>query len=258
MSCVLHFFYDTLLEFAQPVRAHAFVLRCLPPSFSGQEILDVSLDLKPRVPYALQKDSFGNLLEIGRIEAPHSRFRYTVRGSVRRDDSRKVKEPCPALFSLPSPYTRESAAMRAFLEGLSLPDAPKARAWALSEAVRGYLEYVPGSTGVATTAAEAFSAGRGVCQDFAHVYLALARRAGLSARYVNGLPEGEGESHAWCEVWLDGIWTGIDPTRGQWADEGYLRLNTGRDFGDCPMERGVFLGNTAQTQTVFMRVRREA
>ena len=52
--------------------------------------------------------------------------------------------------------------------------------------------------------------------------------------------------------------SGIDPTRGQWADEGYLRLNAGRDFGDCPMERGVFLGNTAQTQTVFMRVRREA
>ena len=82
----------------------------------------------------------------------------------------------------------------------------------------------------------------------------LARQAGLPARYVNGLPEGEGASHAWCEVWLDGVWTGIDPTRGRWTDEGYIRFGVGRDFGDCPMERGVFLGHTSQRQTVFMTV----
>ena len=117
------------------------------------------------------------------------------------------------------------------------------------------MTYLPGVTSVRTTAAEAFSAGQGVCQDFAHVYLALARKAGLAARYVNGLPEGEGASHAWCEVWLDGIWTGIDPTRGRWTGEDYLRFSVGRDFGDCPMERGVFLGLTTQSQTVFMRVR---
>ena len=119
------------------------------------------------------------------------------------------------------------------------------------------MTYLPGVTSVRTTAPEAFAAGQGVCQDFAHIYLALARKAGLSARYVNGLPEGEGASHAWCEVWLDGIWTGIDPTRGRWTGEDYLRFSVGRDFGDCPMERGVFLGLTDQTQTVFMRVRQQ-
>ena len=93
-----------------------------------------------------------------------------------------------------------------------------------------------------------------MCQAFAHVYLALARQAGLAARYANGLPEGEGASHAWCEAWLDGCWTGIDPTRGRWTDEGYIRFGVGRDFGDCPIERGVFLGLTDQRQTVFMRV----
>ena len=116
------------------------------------------------------------------------------------------------------------------------------------------LTYTPGVTGVSTTAAQAFALGQGVCQDYAHVYLALARLCGLSARYVNGLPEGEGASHAWCEVWLDGVWTGIDPTRSRWADEGYIRFGIGRDFTDCPMERGVFVGAANQCQTVFMQV----
>ena len=141
---------------------------------------------------------------------------------------------------------------------LSLPETPRLRAWALAQAVHDGLAYVPGATGVATTAAQAFHEGRGVCQDFAHVYLALARQAGLAARYVNGLPQGEGVSHAWCEVWLDGLWTGIDPTRLQWTNEGYLRFGAGRDFGDCPIERGVFLGSARQEQQVFMRVSQQS
>ena len=145
-----------------------------------------------------------------------------------------------------------------WLAALPLPETPRQRAWALARAVHSRLTYAPGATGVATTAAQAFHNGRGVCQDFAHVYLALARQAGLAARYVNGLPQGEGVSHAWCEVWLDGLWTGIDPTRLQWTDEGYLRFGAGRDFGDCPIERGVFLGSARQEQQVFMRVSQQS
>lgn len=250
----LTFYYDILLEFGEPVTGHAFALRCVPPSFPGQEILDAALDLEPRVPYARQRDGFGNLLQIGRIEEPHDRFRYTVRGTARLDLDRREMEPAMPVFRFPSAYTIPDAAMEAFLEGLHLPEVPRERAWALAEAVGAAMTYVPGVTGVGTTASQAFGAGQGVCQDFAHVYLALARQAGLTARYVNGLPEGEGASHAWCEVWLDGVWTGIDPTRGRWSDESYIRFGVGRDFGDCPIERGVFLGRTAQRQTVFMKV----
>ena len=250
----LHFYYDILLEFGAPVTGHAFALRCMPPSFPGQEILDVTLDLDPQVPYARQRDGFGNLLQIGRVEAPHDHFRYTVRGTARLDLSRRREEPCHPVFRFPSAYTAISPEMEDQLRGLRLPEDPADRAWALAQAVRARMTYAPGETGVATTAAQAYASGRGVCQDFAHVYLALARQAGLAARYANGLPEGEGASHAWCEVWLDGRWTGIDPTRGRWTDEGYIRFGVGRDFGDCPIERGVFLGLTDQRQKVFMRV----
>lgn len=250
----LHFYCDILLEFGALVTGHAFALRCMPPSFPGQEILDVTLDLDPQVPYARQRDGFGNLLQIGRVEAPHDHFRYTVRGTARLDLSRRREEPCHPVFRFPSAYTAVSPEMEDYLRGLRLPEDPADRAWALAQAVRARMTYAPGETGVATTAAQAYASGRGVCQDFAHVYLALARQAGLAARYANGLPEGEGASHAWCEVWLDGRWTGIDPTRGRWTDEGYIRFGVGRDFGDCPIERGVFLGLTDQRQKVFMRV----
>lgn len=254
MSRKLSFFYDILLEFDQPVREHAFTLRCLPPSFPGQEILDMSLELEPHVPYIRQHDSFGNLLQIGYIRQEHQYFRYTARGTAKIDISQRRPEKHLPVFHLPSAYTRPSEAMRNFLAALPLPDNPAELAWKLLLATQQHMTYTPGVTNPSTTAAQAFALGQGVCQDYAHVYLTLARLAGLNARYVNGLPEGEGTSHAWCEVLLDGIWTGIDPTRGQWTDDHYIRFGTGRDFGDCPIERGIFMGLTRQTQTVFMKV----
>lgn len=254
MSRLLHFTYDIRLTFSAPVTRHPFVLRCIPPHLPQQQILDAALSLDPPVPFALQRDSFGNLLQIGRIDSPHDHFCYSVRGTAQMDFGRRPLVRCHPIFRQPSAYTRLSPALADWLASLSLPKNQRDRAWALAQAVHDRLAYTAGSTSVATTAAQAFDAGQGVCQDFAHVYLALARQAGLAARYVNGLPQGEGASHAWCEVWLDGVWTGIDPTRCRWADEGYLRFNVGRDFGDCPIERGVFLGDAGQSQTVFMRV----
>lgn len=257
MSRLLHFNYDVQLEFSQPVQQHSFVLRCLPPNLPEQQILDLSLVVDPAVPLALQRDGFGNLLQAGRIDQPHSHFHYRVRGTALRDDTRRGPEPCHPVFRLASPYTALSPEMKAWLAGLTLPEAPRDRAWALAQAVHERLTYCPGATGVSTTAAQAFAAGQGVCQDFAHIYLALARALGLPARYLNGLPEGEGASHAWCQVYLDERWVGIDPTRLKRTDESYLRFGIGRDFGDCPMERGLFVGGADQQQTVFMRVSAE-
>lgn len=254
MSRLLHFSYDIRLEFSAQVIRHPFVLRCIPPTLPGQQILDVRLTLDPSVSVTFQRDNFGNLLQIGRIDPPHDHFSYSVQGTALLDFTQKRPMPCHPLFRHPSAYTVVSPDLERWLHSLSLPKDERSRAWALARAVHSRLNYVSGTTSVATTAVEVFRSGQGVCQDFAHVYLSLARRSGLAARYVNGLSEGEGASHAWCEVWLNGIWTGIDPTRCQWVDEGYLRFNVGRDFGDCPMERGVFLGAADQTQTVFMRV----
>lgn len=85
----------------------------------------------------------------------------------------------------------------------------------------------------------------------------LCRLSGIPARYVSGLPEGDGGSHAWAEIWDDGYWYGVDPTRHVPVDEGYLKLSMGRDFTDCPIESGLFSGYTDQQQKVYMKVCQE-
>ena len=116
------------------------------------------------------------------------------------------------------------------------------------------MTYQTGVTNVRTTAGEAAQNKTGVCQDYAHIFLALCRMMKIPARYVSGLPVGEGASHAWVEIWFDGKWHGYDPTRNCHVDETYLRFCTGRDFHDCPIEAGVFWGNCIQNQKVYTKV----
>lgn len=136
-----------------------------------------------------------------------------------------------------------------------IPAAEFAVLDALCHAVHSLLRYQPGATGIYTTAEEALAGGRGVCQDYAHVFIALARLAGWHARYCMGLTVGEGATHAWAEIYYEGAWHGFDPTRDCRTDASYLRFATGRDAADCPVEQGTFYGLADQTQTVFMRVK---
>jgi len=114
--------------------------------------------------------------------------------------------------------------------------------------------YESGSTGVETTAEEAFSSGKGVCQDYAHIFICLLRMANISARYVCGLIVGEGESHAWVEVACDGMFIGIDPTYNKFINDEYIKLGVGRDANDCSMNRGVMWGGGKQTQEISVVV----
>jgi transglutaminase-like putative cysteine protease len=114
------------------------------------------------------------------------------------------------------------------------------------------LTYQHGVTGVHTTAAAALAGGRGVCQDYAHVMLAICRAAGLPARYVSGHLVGEGGSHAWVEVVITDPLAGatgqvvavaFDPTHDQRADRGYLTVAVGRDYADVAPTSGTFEGS---------------
>jgi transglutaminase-like putative cysteine protease len=114
--------------------------------------------------------------------------------------------------------------------------------------VHASLEYRTGITGVRTTAAEAAAGGVGVCQDFAHVMLAVCRAVGLPARYVSGHLAGEGASHAWVETLTPvkiGRRTGFtveawDPTHDRRTDSRYLTVATGRDYADVAPLSGTF------------------
>ncbi len=141
-----------------------------------------------------------------------------------------------------------SAVLQAGIEG----DAPDvlAQARALCGAVHARFSYVPGATSVSTTAAEAFYCETGVCQDYAQVMIALCRSVGIPARYVTGLMVGHGATHAWVEVHDGRRWHGFDPTNNTEVDDRYMLFATGRDFEDCPIERGIFRGAAEQTQEI--------
>jgi transglutaminase-like putative cysteine protease len=118
------------------------------------------------------------------------------------------------------------------------------------------MSYVPGSTGVQTSAAEAWSARSGVCQDYAHLVVGALRHVGLPARYVSGYlhPKasaalGEsvvGESHAWVEWWL-GEWVAHDPTNSTMVSDRHVVVGMGRDYRDVPPIKGIVAGSPVTT-----------
>ena len=111
--------------------------------------------------------------------------------------------------------------------------------------------YTPGATTIRTTAEQALTQGTGVCQDYAHVMLAVCRHLGLTARYIAGLLGGEGATHAWTEVYHDGRWIGLDPTHNRMVDDNYITIAHGRDYRDCMLDIGIFSGdNVSQSQWV--------
>jgi transglutaminase-like putative cysteine protease len=120
------------------------------------------------------------------------------------------------------------------------------------------IEYGYGATTVRTTAAEAAAGGRGVCQDFAHVMLAVCRSVGLPARYVSGHLVGEGGSHAWVEVLLaDGPHANalaLDPTHDRPTTSRHVTVAVGRDYADVAPTSGTFDGACSSMLTSHKRL----
>jgi len=123
-------------------------------------------------------------------------------------------------------------------------------------------EYKKGITDVETEVNEIWKIKAGVCQDFAHILLAMLRVTGIPARYVSGYicPKnhelrGEGATHAWVEAYLpfDG-WIGLDPTNNCVANDRHIRLAIGRNFGDCTPVKGTYKGSTEHTLEVSVTI----
>ena len=170
-------------------------------------------------------------------------------------------------FALASTYAVPDAvlaayARRAFSPGRTLA----AGGLSLMHQVHADLRYKPHSTTVATRAADALAQRSGVCQDFAHVFIAACRSLGLAARYVSGYlltrpPEGQPKlvgadaSHAWAELWCpEQGWLALDPTNAAPADLDHVTLAWGRDYADVAPLRGVLRGGGVATLTVRVTV----
>jgi transglutaminase-like putative cysteine protease len=120
-------------------------------------------------------------------------------------------------------------------------------------AVHAALTYQYGITGIRTTAAEALEGGRGVCQDSAHVMLAVCRLLDIPARYVSGHLLGQGGTHAWVEVVVArgdaAVALAFDPCHGRRAGNRYVTVAVGRDYADVAPTSGTYVGAPGGTLT---------
>ena len=172
----------------------------------------------------------------------------------------------PQVFLRTTPLTRSGTAIEHFADAtLSSAGSTLDRLHALAARLHAELRFDTGATAVDTSAEQAASAGHGVCQDFTHIFIAVARRIGIPARYVSGhLFRRDGQhvqeaGHAWAEAWIEDLgWTAFDPVNGICTDEAYIRVACGLDYQDAAPVAGARSGGGEEELKVEVRVSQAA
>ncbi len=258
---VLHFEYKMEIQYEIPVHLCHFTIKCIPKDDKRQTLLESKIELLPDCPYSFGEDAWNNRQIYGRVEGAHDRFLFRISGDVLNKEREYVEEANEekiSVYRFPTGKCVPGKALLSYYDRLSehlnqLPD-DREKCIYIMEKLYNDFSYVPSSTQVDTEAEEAWKLGKGVCQDYAHIYISLLRLAGIPARYVCGLIQGEGESHAWTEALLGNRWYGFDPTHNRPVKKGYIKLGDGRDAGDCAINRGIMFGGGAQTQKISVLV----
>lgn len=254
------FNYSMSVTFSAPVADHRFSLKCFPFDNARQKADKVSLEILPEAEAIASFDWTGNREAHGVILPPHSSFSVEVSGRCETyaDIYEEKENALTHAYKYPTRLTAASEEMIKFYDGLGISEgeAPYDKTTKIIEAVHSYLKYEKGATSPATSAAEAFAFKKGVCQDFAHIAIALLRRAGVPAKYAAGICEGEGESHAWVEALCRGYWYGFDPTNDMLVTDGYIKFSEGRDAEDGALSRGIFKGFAYQSGEITASVKK--
>ncbi len=238
-----------------------------------------SLQVNPETPIHTYHDFFFNRVDHFELPEPHDTLDVESLSVVQtKPDARPpLSQPIPPQTlndpTIPENYfdfltdshfvTLDAEVWRVAID--VLPDGVTdlwGDALKLGRHVHGLMTYASGATNVHTRMIDALRDRSGVCQDYAHIMLALCRTQGIPARYVSGYffnefrREDEVEaSHAWVEIFLPGHgWKGYDPTHDRLADTRYLKLAVGRDYADIRPISGTFRGRGTQVMQVEVQV----
>jgi transglutaminase-like putative cysteine protease len=249
--------HRTSYRYDRPASGVVQMLRLRPRDHDGQHVVHWRIDADVDGSFRQSVDPFGNCVTAFYAAAPVDAVCIRVTGEVDVTDTAglvRAPEPLPsAVFLRPTPLTEITPAVAAFADRFAGPP-PLAALHALMTAIHGDMRFEVGATGVATTAEAALAAGHGVCQDFAHVFVAAARRLGCPARYVSGHLARSGEqeaAHAWAEALVPGLgWVAFDPANGICATECYVRVAVGRDYLDAAPVRGARRGGGEERMDV--------
>ena len=269
--------HETIYRYSGSVSESYTVVHLQPRNDPRQYCTRYDLGVAPRAPVFSYRDRYGNDVQHFAIVPEHDELRIVARSRVitvpgngsspPRDVTRRRLESDPHVLDLydfrhASPYV----ALEDVAPLLGLIDAPPddlaATFIAAGRYVHDAFAYVPGATNVRTTVAEAVAAKEGVCQDFAHVLIALARARGIPTRYASGYifrgsaaTLGAEASHAWAEAFLPPYgWVGFDPTNDRLVDDAFVLVAVGRDYGDVSPTRGLYRGRPAATLDVNVSV----
>lgn len=257
----LNYEYKMKIGYSEPVDKCYFTIKSIPANDFRQISISYDIELAPPTQYSESTDSFGNIQIIGCENAPHSEFVYTIRGLVETHPvnvTGGISSNTIGMYKYPHGKCVPGDEITAFYidiksEVETLKSAKEQCIFIMNKLFERMV-YESGSTVVETTAEESFAIGKGVCQDFSHIYICLLRLFGIPARYVCGLIVGEGKSHAWVEAACDGTFLAFDPTHNAEITDEYIKLGVGRDATDCAINRGVMWGGGCQTQDINVSV----
>ncbi len=278
--------HTTDYAYTTPAAEAYLEARLTPPDYCGQKVLRRRLITNPATPTSQYVDFFSNTVDF--ISLPYRHKRLTITSQIAISTSPRplpedilsasVQEARQILSSSLTDiydYLQPTDTVRIgkeahqwskrYLPGkISIRDALEA----LNRAIYETFEYRKGITDNSTPLATVWRDRHGVCQDFAHVMLAVLRTSGFPCRYVCGYIDanpisadgrrlvGALATHAWVEVLLPGLhWVALDPTNNKWCGERHITVSFGRDFRDATPLRGTFKGVGDQNMKVKVLVR---
>jgi transglutaminase-like putative cysteine protease len=279
--------YQTRFEYDAPVRESHNELRACPVDDRRQRVLDFRLRVEPTAVVQSFRDYWGTRVESFGVTGRHDHLDVAAEISVETHAVEEQPAPATAIgdlladdrfheYTVPTPMTRAGEEATAVARAVAA-DAGSAEdaGRALSAWVNDALTYQPGATTVDTSLDEVFERRVGVCQDYAHLTVALCRAAGLPARYVSGYlfarrdngstePAGEEDevrvqTHAWVEIGVaPGQWRSLDPTNGRLVSETHVKIGHGRDYFDVTPFHGSFSGGAEPTLHSSVEIRRRS
>ena len=276
-----HIVHDTVFHYDSPVTESIMEVRLRPRDDEQQRCQHFNLTSTPKTVVHEFIDSLGNHIHHFDVPAPHQSLLVRAESVVEvwvpnprpatlPLDSWQVLEALrttPLLdMLLPSTYAIASTQLLAFMQeyAFTRESDPLTTIDRIAHTLYETITYTPQSTSVDSPIEVVLEQRQGVCQDIAHVMIAVCRQLGIPTRYVSGYlfhrrddndRSQADATHAWVETWLPTIgWIGIDPTNNIWTGERHIRMAIGRDYADVPPTRGVYRGTASERLEVAVNV----
>ncbi|WP_395330631.1 transglutaminase family protein [Novosphingobium sp. BL-8H] len=246
--------HTTRYTFDAPVTHGLQRLKLRPKTTHGQEVVDWAMDLTGARAEAEYDDHHHSHTALVSIEPGADTVVVACRGTVRTIDNSGITGSHTGLMPLwtflrPTRLTKAGSRVRALVEDVDADRRdPLEFLHALSRLVAERIDYVPGATDAKTTSEEALGAGKGVCQDHAHIFISAGRLLDIPMRYVGGYlkmndREEQEAGHGWAEAHVPGLgWVGFDVSNGMSPDERYIRVASGCDYSEAAPVTGIAAG----------------